>query len=284
MPTRLMRVSLIPLLVLASASSVWAAGGVSPSAYTLIDIPITNSMVTGWVFSLLLVFLIRRAVGSPQLVPSKGQAVVETVVIGIRDLVEPIVGKRMVGPIFPLLISLFLFILIHNWSGLFPGVGAFGTVSEDGSLKYFFRPANADLNMTLGLGLAAAIFGWGFFVLKYAGPKALVKDLFGNKADPREMSKGIFLGVGVIFVFVGLIELFSILLRPLSLAVRLFGNVYGGENLLETANSMGVLAFLIPVPIYFLEMLIGLVQALVFTLLTATYVGLICNHGEEEHH
>lgn len=272
------------LFALFAAPALHAADGVSPSAYTLINIPITNSMVTGWVFSLLLILVIRRAVGTPQLVPSKGQAIVETVVMGIRDLTEPIVGKKVIGPVFPLLIALFLFVLFHNWSGLLPGVGAFGTIDDDGHLKYFFRPANADLNMTLALGLTAAIFGWGYYVFKYAGLKFLIKDLFGNKADPKEMPFPIYLGLGAIFIVVGFIEVFSILLRPLSLSVRLYGNVFGGENLLATATSMGWASFLIPVPVYFLEMLIGLVQALVFTLLTATYIGLICNHGDDEHH
>ncbi len=274
----------IAFLAFLAAPALQAAEGVSPSAYTLISIPITNSMVTGWVFSLILILVIRRAVGTPQLVPTKGQAVVETVVMGIRDLTAPIVGKKVIGPVFPLLIALFLFVLFHNWSGLLPGVGAFGTIDENGDLKYFFRPANADLNMTLALGLTAAIFGWGYYVIKYAGLKLLIKDLFGNKAERSEMPFPIYFLLGGIFIVVGFIEVFSILLRPLSLSVRLYGNVFGGENLLATATSIGWRSFVIPVPVYFLEMLIGLVQALVFTLLTATYIGLICNHGDDEHH
>lgn len=268
--------------------SAQSALAVSPSAYKLVEdtgifgLPITNSMVTSWVISLLLILLIRLAVKKPQLIPTRGQAVVEDTVAGIRGIVEPIVGKRMIGVTFPLLICLFFFILIHNWSGMIPGVGAFGLVDENGTLKYWMRPGNADLNMTIGLALIAAVASWGYFVLRYAGAKLLFYDLFGNKANPAEMPKLIYIMLFPIFFAVGLIEVVSIIFRPVSLSFRLFGNVFGGENLLT--NITGIFGYIVPVPFYFLELLIGLVQALVFTILTAVYIGLICNHGDDEEH
>lgn len=273
---------------LAFLTSAPSALAVSPSAYKLVErtwlfgLPITNSMVTGWFISLLLILAIRIAVRKPKLIPSAGQAIVEDVVVGIRDIMEPIVGKKMIGVTFPLLITLFFFILIHNWSGMLPGVGAFGFYDASGTLKYWMRPGNADLNMTLGLALVTSVFAWGYFVFRYAGLKTLIYDLFGNKADPAEMPKLIYIGLFPIFFAVGLIEVVSILFRPVSLSFRLFGNVLGGENLLTSMTS--IFAYVIPVPFYFLELLIGLVQALVFTLLTAVYIGLICNHGDEEEH
>lgn len=269
----------------ASASSALA---VSPGAYKLVDdtwlfgLPITNSMVTSWVISLLLILVVRLAVRTPKLIPSAGQAIVEDIMVGLRDIMEPIVGKRMILATFPLLITLFFFILIHNWSGVLPGVGAFGFYDASGNLKYWMRPGNADLNMTLGLALVTSIFAWGYFVFRYAGIKALIYDLFGNKADPGEVPKLIYIGLFPLFFAVGLIEVVSIVFRPVSLSFRLFGNVFGGENLL--ANMTSIFAYVVPVPFYFLELLIGLVQALVFTLLTAVYIGLICNHGDEEEH
>ncbi len=273
---------------LAFLTSAPSALAVSPSAYKLVErtwlfgLPITNSMVTGWFISLLLILAIRIAVRKPKLIPSAGQAIVEDVVVGIRDIMEPIVGKKMIGVTFPLLIALFFFILLHNWSGMLPGVGAFGYYDASGNLKYWMRPGNADLNMTLGLALVTSIFAWSYFVFRYAGAKALIYDLFGNKADPAEVPKLIYVGLFPIFFAVGLIEVVSILFRPVSLSFRLFGNVLGGENLL--ANMTSIFAYVIPVPFYFLELLIGLVQALVFTILTAVYIGLICNHGDEEEH
>lgn len=260
---------------------------VSPSPYQLVEntwvgMPITNSMVMSWGVSLLIILGVRAMVGKPTLIPSAGQALVENVLLGLRNIMEPIVGHGMIRRVFPMLIGFFVFILIHNWSGLLPGVGAFGFRDASGELKYWMRPGNADLNMTIGLAIVAAVGGWLYFVLRYAGLKALVYDLFGNKANPNEVPKVIYAFLFPIFFFVGLIEVVSILFRPVSLSFRLFGNIFGGENLL--ANMTSLAGWLVPVPFYFLELLIGLVQALVFTLLTAVYIGLICNHeGGEEH-
>lgn len=260
---------------------------VSPSPYKLVEntwvgMPITNSMVMSWGVSLLIILVVRAMVGKPTIIPSAGQALVENVLLGLRNIMEPIVGHDMIRRVFPMLIGFFVFILIHNWSGLLPGVGAFGFRDASGEIKYWMRPGNADLNMTIGLALVAAVGGWLYFVLRYAGLKALVYDLFGNKANPNEVPKVIYAFLFPIFFFVGLIEVVSILFRPVSLSFRLFGNIFGGENLL--ANMTSLAGWLVPVPFYFLELLIGLVQALVFTLLTAVYIGLICNHeGGEEH-
>jgi F-type H+-transporting ATPase subunit a len=272
-------------LLLAASS---ASAAVSPKPYTIFEnsaIPITNSMMMSWVISALVIIGVRLAVGKPQLIPSRGQAVVESGLQGIKDMIEPIVGAKMVRPTLPLLLGLFFFILFHNWSGLLPGVGAFGFYEGHGDemhLTYWARPANADLNMTIALGLVAAVAAWFYFVMRYAGPKTLLLDLFGNKSNKDEVGTGIWLLLFPIFIGVGLIEIVSIIFRPVSLAFRLYGNVFGGENLL--VNMTGLAGFAVPIPFYFLETLIGLVQALVFTLLTAVYIGLICNHGDGEHH
>lgn len=259
--------------------------GVSPTAYHLweipgIKLPITNSMVTSWIFSGLLILGIRLAIGrKPQMIPSKSQAVVESMVIGIQNMIEPIVGKRMVKHTFPLLVGFFIFILIHNWSGLLPGVGTFGHYDEQGHLLYYFRPGSADLNLTLALSIVSFI-SWIYFISRYAGPKAIAYDLFGNKADKRDLPTIAYYFLFLVFFGVGIIELISIVFRLVSLSFRLFGNVFGGENLMTSIT--GVFSYILPVPFYFLEILIGFIQALVFTLLTAIYIGLICNHGDEE--
>lgn len=259
--------------------------GVSPTAYHLweipgIKLPITNSMVTSWIFSGLLILGIRLAIGrKPQMVPTKSQAVVETMVIGIQNMIEPIVGKRMVRHTFPLLVGFFIFILIHNWSGLLPGVGTFGHYDEQGHLLYYFRPGSADLNLTLALSIVSFI-SWIYFISRYAGPKAIAYDLFGNKADKRDLPTIAYYFLFLVFFGVGIIELISIVFRLVSLSFRLFGNIFGGENLMTSIT--GVFSYILPVPFYFLEILIGFIQALVFTLLTAIYIGLICNHGDEE--
>ncbi|PWU06123.1 MAG: ATP synthase F0 subunit A [Verrucomicrobia bacterium] len=238
-------------------------------------------MITTWIISLLLILIIRLAIGKkPELIPSKGQAVVETIVTGIQNMIEPIVGKRMVKHTFPLLVSFFIFILIHNWSGLIPGVGTFGHYDDQGHLLYYFRPGSADLNFTLALAIISFV-SWAYFIIRYAGFKTIAYDLFGNKADKRDIPSIAYYSLFLIFFAVGIIELISIVFRLVSLSFRLFGNVFGGENLITSIT--GVFSYILPVPFYFLEILIGFIQALVFTLLTAIYIGLICNHGEEEH-
>ena len=271
------------LAFLSSASLLSAADGVSPSPYKLTEIfglPVTNSILTTWAISLLLILVIRFSVGTPKLVPGKGQAVVENLVGGLRELLLPIVGKKAFSMAFPLLIGLFIFIMIHNWSGLIPGVGVFGFYDDHGQLKYWMRPASADLNATFGMALVAMI-AWLFISLKIAGPKFFVWELFGNKADKKETPKAIYLTLAPIFLMVGLIEVVSIAFRPISLSFRLFGNVFGGENLLTSMTGMA--PYLVPIPFYLYEVLVGVVQALIFTLLVAIYIGLMTNHDEEAH-
>jgi F-type H+-transporting ATPase subunit a len=259
---------------------------VSASAYQLFDIyslPITNSMITSWVFSFILIVSIQIAVKKPKLIPTKGQLIVETMLERLREIFAPIVGEKVIHAAFPLLIGFFTFIIIHNWSGLLPGVGTFGLWEGQGEhrhLTYFFRPANADLNMTLALALSSFI-AWLYFIFRYAGPKFIWHDLFGNKAEKEDVPSFIYYFLFPIFFAVGLIELISILFRPISLSFRLFGNMLGGESLLN--NMTGLISWIIPIPFYFLEILIGFVQALVFTLLIAVYIGLLCNHEDQEY-
>jgi F-type H+-transporting ATPase subunit a len=273
------------LAFLSSASLLSAADGVSPSPYKLTEIfglPVTNSILTTWAISILLILVIRFSVGTPKLVPGKGQAVIENLVGGLRDLLLPIVGKKAFSMAFPLLLGLFLFIVIHNWSGLVPGVGVFGHIYEGkpDKLIYWMRPASADLNATFGMALVAMI-AWLFISLKVAGPKFFVWELFGNKADKKETPKVIYMLLAPIFLMVGVIEIVSIAFRPVSLSFRLFGNVFGGENLLTSMTGMK--PYLVPIPFYLYEVLVGVVQALIFTLLVAIYIGLMTNHDEEAH-
>lgn len=260
-----------------------AFAAVSPSAQEVCNVfgvPITNSMITSWVIGLLLIIGIRMMVGKPTLVPSKGQAIIENMLIGLRDMVTPIIGKHAVNAAMPLILGFFVYILIQNWSGLLPGVGSIGQGHYDESgtfhvTKSYIRPANADWNGTIALAVIAMV-AWLFIVLKYAGLKVLLIDLFGNKADKKEVGTGMWMLLIPVFGLVGLIEVVSIAIRPLTLSVRLFGNVFGGENLLHAMHF-------IP-PFYFLELLVGLVQAIVFVLLFSVYIGLICNHEEGGEH
>ena len=278
-------------LLLSSTQLFGAGDGVSLTAETAFSIgnfPVTNSMITSWIISLLIILFIRTLVGNVSLIPSKGQLIVESIVGAIRGIIEPIVGRKAFFASFWLLSGLFIFILVQNWSGLLPGVGTLGDgyYDEHGHFvikNSFIRPGNADLNMTFALASVANIC-WLYFIFKFEGLKNIVIHIFGNKADKKEVGIAFFIGLIPLFIAVGVIEIVSILFRPVSLTFRLFGNVFGGENLLHSMFYLvPELAWILPLPFYFMEILIGFVQALVFMLLIAVYIGLMCNHGEEHH-
>ena len=275
--------------VMACLISTWAyasSAAVSPKPYVLFSMgsfPITNGMLYTWIISLAIIILVHWLIGKPKWIPNKGQLIVETIVSSLYDVVTPIVGKNVVKAAFPLLIGFFVYILMQNWSSLLPGVGTIGYY-DHGHFTYFFRPSNADLNATLALAIIATL-AWCFFVWKYVGCKGAILHIFGNKADRSEISFGIYSFLFFIFLGVGFIECISILFRVVSLSFRLYGNVFGGENLLNNIMALAPWTkYIVPVPFYFLEILIGAVQAFVFTLLVAVYIGSICNHDEGESH
>jgi len=268
-----------PALVFASSE------GVSQSAtdlFTLGGFPISNSILTTWIIAALIIIGVRLAVGTPKLIPGKGQAVVEGMAQGLRDALEPIVGKKMIGKTFPLLCGFFVFILLMNWSGLLPGVGTIKYHTAQG-WQDAIRPADSDLNTTLALSVLSFV-AWTYFVLRYAGFKVLLFDLFGNKADKKEVGMIMWVLLIPIFFAVGGIEVVSIAFRLISLSFRLFGNVFGGENLIHSLG--GIAPYVVPAVAGLLEVLVGVIQAFVFTLLSAVYIGLICNHegGHDDDH
>jgi len=275
--------SLSAVFGLATLAHANEGEGVAPAAAKLFDLGngwwITNSMATGWAVSAFIIALIIFAVRKPQVMPTKSQSVFESVLEALRDLFEPIVGKKAFPVTFPLLVTLFVFILIQNWMGLLPGVGTIGTEKgfSDGSVEFtpWIRPFTSDFNGTIALALIS--FGaYLIIIFKYAGPKLILWDLFGNKADKAETPAWLYPFLSLVFLIVGCIEVFSIAIRPFTLSVRLFGNVFGGENLLHGTNFLFVF--------YFMELLVGLIQATVFTLLSAVYIGLLCNHGDDHDH
>ncbi len=280
--------SILPSIAYANEGAITTAG---ERVFSFAGCDINNTILTGALISLLIIllskFLLRDGVS---MVPSHGQAIIESIITTLRSLIEPIVGQKVFKHIFPILLGYFVFILLHNWSGLLPGVGSIAWIS-DGEAKFFIRPTNSDLNTTLALALLS-LFIWAYFIIKYVGIHALYHEVFGNKANKRDMSKLMYSLLFFIFFAVGFIECLSILFRVVSLSFRLYGNVFGGENLLhhmsgfvETIHQCSIvryLTYLIPLPFYFLELIIGIIQASVFTLLVSVYVGLVSNQEEEE--
>lgn len=244
-----------------------------------------------------IVIFVQLATRKVSLVPGPLQNFLEWVIQTIYTTLEGIVGKHMIRRTFPLLCSLFLFILVANWSALLPGVGTIGWGAvEHGEFEVhtpLIRPANADLNMTLALALLFMGM-WLYWSIKETGVLGFIAHLFGPKGLIEGNFKGIlnvvvkvFNGIlCVIFVGVGVIELVSIASRCLSLPLRLYGNIYAGKSLV---HAMGEIAgpwwgILISLPFYSLEVLIGFLQAMVFMLLGAVYIQLSTTHqGGQEH-
>jgi F-type H+-transporting ATPase subunit a len=250
---------------------------------------VTNSMIVTWIVAVGIIIFAQYATRSVKEVPEGAQNFWEWLVEGLYTFLESIVGRDLVKKTFWFFATVFIFILFTNWAGLIPGVGTIGWGVPDaqGGLHHIDRPlfrgVNADLNMTFAM--ATVFFAcWIVWALQANGPGGLILHLFGPKGDTKGFMKVLMV---VVFVMVGFLEVVSILFRPVSLSFRLYGNVFAGENMLESmANLVPELAAIIPIPFYFMELLVGLVQALVFMLLTAVFTLLICQHeeGHDAHH
>ena len=246
---------------------------------------ITDSMVSVWIAALLIFLFCKVATKKMAMVPSGFQNFAEWLIESLYGFFEKILGEHLVKRTFWFFGSTFLLILLVNYLGLFPGVGTIGTQSADGEhFKGFLRGGNADLNMTAAMSMTFAIL-WFYWAFTENGVKGFFAHIFAPKGD----FKGVML-VGMVFIFfvVGLLELISIAIRPVALSFRLFGNIYGGEQTMGGLMSLvphDWMRFLPALPFTFMELLVGLIQALVFTLLSAVFLKLICDHGDhdEEH-
>jgi len=304
---RLVRITFISLLLLASAlpglgaefaAANVAAGGAAPAEaaeHKEHGLPpnaaklgrtgssfVTNSMVVTWTVALGLILFTRYATRRMQPTPSGAQNFLEWLVETLYEFLEGIIGSKLVKRTFWFFATVFIFILFTNWFGLIPGVGTigWGVPTEHGFeiSTPLLRGGNADLNMTAAM--AMIFFAcWIVWAIQSVGVKGIFLDLFGPKGDTTGAMK--FLMIAVFFL-VGFLEVLSILFRPISLSFRLYGNIFAGENMLESmARLVPGLGWLLPVPFYFMELLVGIVQALVFMLLTAVFTMLICMHEEE---
>ena len=244
--------------------------------------PITNSMVVTWIVAAGLIIFARVATRDMKQVPGGTQNLLEWLVGGLYDLLESIIGPPLVKRTFWFFATVFIFILSANWVGLIPGAGTIGW-GHQGPHGFvvdqpFFRGANADLNLTFAMALVFFAC-WIVWAIQEVGPVGFLKELFAPKGESTGFLK---LLMVVVFFAAGLLEIISILFRPVSLSFRLYGNIFAGENMLETMSRMiPGLGWLLPIPFYFMELLVGLVQALVFMLLCAVFTLLSCQHEAE---
>ena len=223
---------------------------------TIGSFPITNSLIMSWVTIALLIVIGILITYRIRFVPHTLQNIGETIVESGLNFMTGILGsRRKAEQAFPLIATFFLFILLSNWLGLLPGVGSIDVVNQDGEAVHLFRSTYADLNMTLALA-AISVVATHFFAIRAIGKKA-------------HLSKYITFASPILF-FVGILELFGELSKIISFSFRLFGNVFAGEVLL--ISILGLLAYIAPLPSYGLEIFVGFIQALVFSMLTLIFI------------
>jgi F-type H+-transporting ATPase subunit a len=246
---------------------------------------VTNSMIGVLLASILLLLAAWWFTRRSAIVPTRGQSLIELPIEFLAGVVRGTGGKRW-RQFAPLILAIFLYVLIANWLSLLPGVGTIGLAEKgaDGKVVItapFVRAGAADLNFTLGLALISFV-SFIAFGLRANGARGYLKELL--IAEPAYMTP-----------LLTPIHLISELSRVISLSMRLFGNVFAGEVLLATMLALTTatvfilpLAFVVPGVFIGLELLFGLVQALVFALLSMTYITLAIaehrQHGSDDHH
>lgn len=232
---------------------------------TVAGIPITNSLITGWLSIIILVVLFGLATRSMQLVPKGLQNLAEWIIESLVGLAENVAGREKGREFFPLFATIFLYVLVNNWMELLPGMTNATIYLQKGSEKIpLFRSPSADLNLTLTLALSA-VFMVQFWSIKHTGWAGWA-------------SKFINLRGGLIGFFVGLLETISELAKVISFSFRLFGNLFAGDVLLAVIPSL--VPWVVVLPFMGLELFVGVIQALIFGLLTLAFVTMATvSHG-----
>ncbi len=247
--------------------------------------PITNAMINGWIavfFFLVVAFVASRRKG---LVPKGVHNLIEGTIEFMLTETQKVTGDaKRAKQFLPIVGTIFLFILFSNWLGLLPGtgsIGVWGLHNGEVELIPLLRPAASDLNLTLAIALFAVITSHIIGLLTL-GPATHISKFVNIRGIIRSLRKGpMAILVALIEFAVGLLEIVSEVAKVLSLSLRLFGNIFAGEVLLTV--MLGILAYFLPIPFMFLEILVGAIQATVFAMLTLAYLTVATqDHGHEE--
>ena len=220
-------------------------------------LPVTNSILTTWIVTLILLAFAFLATKKIEAVPKGLQNLAEVAIEAFQDLTSSIAGEKT-KVFLPIVATFFFFILFGNYLGILPGIGSVGFFQSTHGEKVFvplLRSINSDLNTTLALAIVSLVTTH-FLSIRYLGLGGYL---------------GKFFSLNPIFLFVGLMEIVGEITKIFSLSFRLFGNIFAGEVLLTTASTK-LFAFVIPIPFYFLEILVGFVQALIFAMLTLVFM------------
>jgi F-type H+-transporting ATPase subunit a len=247
---------------------------------------ITNSLISSWITVAILVIFFILAGRKLKRVPRGIQNIFEFLLEQALELADSVTGDRKKSEKFlPITLSLFLFVLVNNWLGLFPGVGTIGFNEAEGAHKVFvplLRGGTADVNTTLALALFAVVSSHVMGVITIGVWKHLNKflNMEAFLAIPGHIKKDFSVVlVNPIKAFVGIVELIGEVAKVASLTFRLFGNIFAGEVLL--ASMMALFAYILPLPFMFLEIIVGIIQALIFSMLTMVFMTIAAEaHGE----
>ncbi|MDA2935794.1 F0F1 ATP synthase subunit A [Patescibacteria group bacterium AH-259-L05] len=230
--------------------------------FTLFGFPITNTLLMSWIAIAILIIISIIATRKLQLIPSPLQNVVESIVETMLNFIEKVVGeKKQAEQFFPLIATIFIFILLSNWLGLVPGIGTIGFFeidkAQNGHEMFipFFRSTNSDINMTLALAIVAVIATQIFGITAIGTFKYISRYI--NFKNP-------------ILTFTGILELIAEIAKLISFSFRLFGNIFAGEVLLVVIAFL--IPFIAPLPFMVLELFVGFVQALIFAMLTLVFL------------
>ena len=224
---------------------------------------ITNSLLDTFLVDAILIALLIVIHKKLSLIPGILQNLIEMAIEAFYEITESVAGENA-SRIFPYLMSFFLFILLANWSGLIPGISAIG-LKEGHTIVPFLRPATSDLNTTLALALISLV-ATHVMSIRVTG----IKDYLGR-----------YISLNPLNLYIGVLELVGEVVKVVSLSFRLFGNIFAGEVVLGTVST--IFAFVFPLPFLMLEVVVGLVQALVFAMLTMAFMAVLTTpHHHEE--
>ncbi|MDD4923352.1 MAG: F0F1 ATP synthase subunit A [Dehalococcoidales bacterium] len=256
--------------------------------FHFLGFPVTNTIITAWITIIVLVAVFYFGTRNMKLIPSRFQTAIESVISYLLTFCEDIAGEKYGRRFFAIVATIFLFVITNAWIGLIPGVGTILVQGADGHMVHLFRPVNTDINLPLALALISFVFVeyWGIKTLGAGYFKKFFnthrffhgfKELFSGKI---KQAMGSFFN-GAIDIFIGLLEALSELVRIVSFTFRLFGNMTGGEILLLMMVFLA--PFMLAIPFYGLELLVGFIQALIFAGLTLVFatIAITPSHSDE---
>ncbi|MFB3885240.1 MAG: F0F1 ATP synthase subunit A [Thermodesulfobacteriota bacterium] len=248
---------------------------------------VTNTLIASWFTILVLLGLSILFTHKMKLIPGRRQGMGEAIVEGLLNFVESVAGKKHARMLFPGVATIFIYVISNAYLALLPFFGSVGIIEHDGKFAPLFRSANTDLNVPLSIAVMSFFFveSWGMrsvgvthYLSEFINVRQFLqglKETFTGKIKTGPMN----IVFGFISLFVGVLEIFSHLTRMLSFTFRLFGNMTAGEILILVSCFLVPLVF--SIPFYGLELLIGMIQALIFSGLTLVF-GTIASTPHEE--